>query len=62
MSSWQTSTARTYINLLVHKAELPFSDAILVGDTSYLSGQIGIESAINELTPKHKKFTADLKC
>jgi len=34
---------RRYINLPGRKAPLPFSDAVLVGDTLYLSGRIGID-------------------
>jgi enamine deaminase RidA (YjgF/YER057c/UK114 family) len=36
---------RRYINLPDHQATLPFSDAVLVGDTLYLSGRIGIDPA-----------------
>jgi len=36
---------RRYINLPGRKTPLPFSDAILVGDTLYLSGRIGIDPA-----------------
>ena len=42
MSHLETSTRRV-INLPGRSADLPFSDAILVGDTLYLSGQIGID-------------------
>ncbi len=38
-------TTRRYINLPSRKAPLPFSDAVLVGDTLYLSGRIGIDPA-----------------
>ncbi|HXM21362.1 MAG TPA: Rid family hydrolase [Terriglobales bacterium] len=34
---------RRYINLPGRKSLLPFSDAVLVGDTLYLSGRIGID-------------------
>jgi len=37
-----SSAARTYINL-PRKASLPFSDAVQVGDTLYLSGRIGLD-------------------
>jgi reactive intermediate/imine deaminase len=36
---------RRYINLPNRRANLPFSDAVLVGDTLYLSGRIGIDPA-----------------
>lgn len=34
---------RRYINLPGHSANLPFSDAVLVGDTLYISGRIGLD-------------------
>ena len=36
---------RQYINLPNRPAGLPFSDGVLVGDTLYLSGRIGIDPA-----------------
>lgn len=42
MSRLETSVRRT-INLPGRPAGLPFSDAVLVGDTLYLSGRIGID-------------------
>jgi 2-iminobutanoate/2-iminopropanoate deaminase len=36
---------RRYINLPGRKTALPFSDAVLAGDTLYLSGRIGIDPA-----------------
>ena len=36
---------RRYINLPGRRANLPFSDAVLVGDTLYLAGRIGIDPA-----------------
>lgn len=39
------ATERRYINLPGRPASLPFSDAVLVGDTLYLSGRIGIDPA-----------------
>ncbi|HWY53126.1 MAG TPA: Rid family hydrolase [Terriglobales bacterium] len=41
----KTKTIRRHINLASRKAPLPFSDAVLVGDTLYLSGRIGIDPA-----------------
>jgi len=38
-------TTRRYINLPGRKTPLPFSDAVLVLDTLYLSGRIGIDPA-----------------
>jgi 2-iminobutanoate/2-iminopropanoate deaminase len=37
--------ARRYVNLPGRKSPLPFSDAVMVGDTLYLSGRIGIDPA-----------------
>ena len=34
---------REYINLGVRRPNLPFSDAVLVNDTLYVSGRIGID-------------------
>ena len=36
---------RRHINLSGRKVRLPFSDAVLVNDTLYLSGRIGIDPA-----------------
>src|SRR5207248_1748449 len=37
------ASSRKYINLPNRRGNLPFSDAVLVGDTLYLSGRIGID-------------------
>ena len=39
---------RRYINLPNRPAGLPFSDAVLVGDTLYISGRIGLDPATDE--------------
>jgi 2-iminobutanoate/2-iminopropanoate deaminase len=39
------SSVRRSINLPGRPAQLPFSDAVLVNDTLYLSGRIGIDPA-----------------
>ena len=44
MSSEGSPPIRNCINL-PRKAKLPFSDAVLVGDTLYISGRIGIDPA-----------------
>lgn len=36
---------RRYINLPGRRSQLPFSDAVLVNDTLYLSGRIGLDPA-----------------
>jgi len=43
--SAKAKTTRRYINLPGRNAPLPFSDAVQVGDTLYLSGRIGIDPA-----------------
>jgi 2-iminobutanoate/2-iminopropanoate deaminase len=39
---------RRYINLTNRPAGLPFSDAVLVGDTLYIAGRIGVDPATGE--------------
>lgn len=39
------STERRYINLPNRRPNLPFSDAVVDGDTVYLSGRIGLDPA-----------------
>ena len=39
---------RRYINLPNRPAGLPFSDAVLVGDTLHISGRIGLDPATGE--------------
>ena len=41
----KTKSIRRHINLPGCKGQLPFSDAVLVGDTLYLSGRIGLDPA-----------------
>ncbi len=43
-----SSESRRYINLPNRAPSLPFSDAVLVGDTLYISGRIGIDPATGE--------------
>jgi enamine deaminase RidA (YjgF/YER057c/UK114 family) len=43
-----SAQSRCYINLPNRPAGLPFSDAVLVGDTLYISGRIGIDPATGE--------------
>jgi enamine deaminase RidA (YjgF/YER057c/UK114 family) len=40
---------RRYINLPNRPAGLPFSDAVLVGNTLYISGRIGIDPVTGEV-------------
>ena len=50
MSSEGNPPVRNCINL-PRKAVLPFSDAVLVGNTLYLSGRIGIDPATGVVPP-----------
>src|ERR1700751_2141224 len=43
MSSYLTAVARLHFNLPGRKSALPFSEAVLVGETLYLAGRIGID-------------------
>src|SRR5258705_71163 len=43
MSNLSTSDTRRHVNLPGRKSALPFSDGVLVGDTFYLAGRIGID-------------------
>jgi len=43
-----SSQSRRSINLPNRAPDLPFSDAVLVGDTLYISGRIGIDPATGE--------------
>jgi 2-iminobutanoate/2-iminopropanoate deaminase len=42
VSASQESSGRRHINLPGRTDQLPFSDAVLVGDTLYLAGRIGM--------------------
>lgn len=43
---------RRIINLPARRPNLPFSDGVLVGDTLYLSGRIGIDPATGVAPPE----------
>jgi len=43
-----SAQGRRYINLPNRPAGLPFSDGVLVGDTLYISGRIGLDPATGE--------------
>jgi 2-iminobutanoate/2-iminopropanoate deaminase len=54
-----TGTDRTYINLPKKLVQAPFSDAVLVGNTLYISGRIGIDTATGKPYPElAKEITA----
>ncbi len=42
---------REYLNLPTRRVALPFSDAVRVGDTLYLSGRIGIDPDTGRVPP-----------
>jgi 2-iminobutanoate/2-iminopropanoate deaminase len=44
-------SSRRTINLANRPANLPLSDAVLVGDTLYISGQIGVDPATGVVPP-----------
>jgi len=43
-----SAQSRRHINLRNRPTGLPFSDAVLVGDTLYISGRIGLDPATGE--------------
>jgi enamine deaminase RidA (YjgF/YER057c/UK114 family) len=43
MANKGTTSSRRYINLPGRPLDMPFSDAVLAGDTLYISGRIGID-------------------
>ncbi|MFZ4985561.1 MAG: RidA family protein, partial [Blastocatellia bacterium] len=43
------SARRRYINLPSKNPALPFSDAVLVGDTLYLAGRLGTDPKTNQI-------------
>jgi 2-iminobutanoate/2-iminopropanoate deaminase len=43
-----SDSSRRYINLPNRPANLPFSDAVLIGNTLYISGRIGIDPATGD--------------
>ena len=43
MSLLEPTTTRRYINLPNRTSPLPFSDGVLIGDTLYLAGRIGLD-------------------
>lgn len=44
-----TATRKQYINLPGRRGTLPFSDAVLVDDSLYISGRIGFRPGTNEV-------------
>jgi 2-iminobutanoate/2-iminopropanoate deaminase len=54
-----SAESRRYINLQNRPAGLPFSDAVLVGNTLYISGRIGLDPATGE-APESVEAEIDL--
>ena len=50
-----STSSRRIINLPNRFPNLPFSDAVLVGDTLYIAGRIGIEPATGVVPPEVDK-------
>ena len=48
-ASAQTAPKRRHINLPGRNVNAPFSDAVLVGDTLYLAGRIGLDAKTGKL-------------
>lgn len=46
------STSRRNINLPGRRPDLPFSDAVLIGNTLYISGRIGLDPATGLAPPE----------
>ena len=55
MASEEKKPTRRYINLPGRRPGLPFSDAVLEGDTLYLSGRLGIDPATGKAPPEVEK-------
>ena len=53
-----SAQSRRYINLPNRLVGLPFSDAVLMGDTLYISGRIGLDPATGEAP---ERVDAELK-
>ena len=47
----EKKSTRKAINLPQHSPELPFSDAVLAGNTLYLSGRLGLDPATGKVPP-----------
>jgi len=44
-----TKTERSYINLPHRRGTLPFSDAVISGDTVYIAGRIGLKPGTTQI-------------
>jgi len=49
------ASGKSYINLPGRRPGLPFSDGVLVGDTLYLSGRLGIDPATGKAPTEVEK-------
>jgi 2-iminobutanoate/2-iminopropanoate deaminase len=50
-----SSNQRRYLNLASRSSGLPFSDAVLVGNSLYLAGRLGIDPATGLAPPEVQK-------
>ncbi|MEO6726415.1 MAG: RidA family protein [Blastocatellia bacterium] len=48
-TSYGKGPSRRYINLPGKNAQLPFSDAVMVGNTLYLAGRLGTDPKTNQI-------------
>lgn len=54
------ANSRRYINLPGRAANLPFSDAVLIGDTLYISGRIGVTPGTRQVPPEAEQEARNL--
>jgi 2-iminobutanoate/2-iminopropanoate deaminase len=52
LMSPQSDSSRRNINLPNHPANLPFSDGVMVGNTLYIAGRVGIDPATGVAPPQ----------
>ena len=60
MPTTAAANTRRYINLPGTVAGLPFSDAVLIGDTLYISGRIGFVPGTTQVPPKPEQEARNL--
>jgi len=60
MSTSIATNTRRHINLPGRAANLPFSDAVLIGDTLYISGRIGFVPGTTQVPPEPEREARNL--
>ena len=60
MSTSTATSTRRYINLPGRPEGLPFSDAVLIGDTLYISGRIGFVPGTTQVPPEPEQEARNL--